>query len=184
MSHQQIPLHMHGLKDPLGLYCSEKKNKLNSTQNKQAVQHSAPARLARGRGRHSSALCCLEPPWPERCPGVTSHRHVLPGDPFGNCSATCLETGWLIASAHAGRVIFWNQLPLVAGNLQVCSPELSTGNFSFILELMLYVNLNNLSHPAHSPPCCIHKNRGISQRLCSDSCSQADIPDKAVSGTH
>lgn len=84
MSHQQIPLHMHGLKDTLGLYCSEK-NKLNQTQNKQPVHHSAPAMLAHGRGRHSSALCCLEPRWPERWPGVTKHRHLRPGDPFGNC---------------------------------------------------------------------------------------------------
>lgn len=69
MSHQQIPLHMHGLKDTLGLYCREKK-RIKKTQNKQAVYRSAPATLAGCRGRHW--LC-------SRVAGGTVAREVLRG---------------------------------------------------------------------------------------------------------
>lgn len=110
------------------VYTAVKKNKLNQTQNKQAVHHRAPATLARGRGKRNSALPGWSHGGQKGDMGSPTTGPCLLGTPLETAKPACLETGWLIASAPAGRVIFQNQLPLVVGNLQVCSPELSTPN--------------------------------------------------------
>jgi len=84
MSHQQIPLHMHGLKDTLGLYRSEKKKLNKPKPNRQRTAARQPHRHATGPDA-GTAPGQLGARWPGRCPGVADHRHPLDGNPTGNC---------------------------------------------------------------------------------------------------
>lgn len=114
MSHQQIPLHMHGLKDPLGLYCSEKKNKLNQTQNKQSVHHRAPATLARGKGQAqfcsplAAAMVAREVAWGHQpqaraCWGpLWKLLTNLPGDRLADCLCSCWQGDFPESASFGG----------------------------------------------------------------------------------